>query len=170
MLLSEAGWSILQNSQVTYRDASHPRVCFPLEAAVSKDELTGVDINRAHGGLWHVTSQGAARDPGGAQPEPAAEDRESPPHCSHYQTIKPPTFDFFILSWLLNCLQTGTFSLLSAQFILLVSFHNAAIAFFTSQVTEAAITSQTLDCHCWQNEAGDGGERKFYSVITKANE
>lgn len=84
--------------------------------------------------------------------------------------IKPPYFFIFILSWILDCLQTGTVSLLSAQFILLVSFHHAAIAFLTSQVTEGAITLQTLGCH-WQNEAeGAGGERRFYSVITKANE
>lgn len=91
-------------------------------------------------------------------------------HTTHTtRLLNPQLFFIFILSWLLDCPQTGAFSLLSAQFILLVSFLSVATAFFTSQVTEAAITLQTLDCHCWQNETEGAGGERFYSVITKEN-
>lgn len=95
---------------------------------------------------------------------------ETYPNTAHSTRLLNPQF-FHFSPFLVTWLSANRYIFPSQCLIHPLSFHNAAIAFFTSQVTEAAITLQTLDCHCWQNEAeGAGGERRFYSVITKANE
>lgn len=93
------------------------------------------------------------------QTEPRDSLFRSPPRC---KTIKIPTFSLpsFLITWpsVNRCIFPSRCPIHPLSFIQ----QCCHLAFFTSEVTEVAITLQTLHCHYWQNEEGEGagGEEK----------
>lgn len=108
-----------------------------------------------------LTGTSSAVEPSLSHSTAQERSRKTFPYSPHHKTIKIPVFSLpsFLITW--RSVNRGVFPSKCPIHPLRFIQQCCRLAFFTSRVTEVAITLPTLDCHYWQDEAeGAGGEGK----------